>query len=196
MAIFKATVNMVQGGEEMANVLGFVTEDSLPATLQTITQVIFDAYETHLIPLMTNDCQIDSVTWYDQAAPLGAPGIIQVGSQGALTGAGLSDPLPRQVAGLVSYVTASGPPYRGRTYIAGLDEGCNDAAGTPEDGTLAGMAAWADAIRTNVAALPGVNRFAVVRGRTAANPTALAASIQTISTVNKWFTQRRRNNTG
>lgn len=192
MTLLRAEVRQTLGGEDVSNVLGFNLTTPGTAELQIATDIIADAWQTNLAPILSSAWTFVEVAWYDQDAPLNAPGEIIVPTGGQFSGVDGSNDMPPQIALLVKYVTTDGPPYRGSTYLTGFTEAANNEDGDV-DNTISLLAiAWAEEIRVNIQTIAGTNRFSVVRPRTAAGDPAIAARITAVATDQKWATQRRR----
>lgn len=194
MAIFKAAVEQTQNLETMYNVLGFVFDSDDLTLLQSATDIIANAYQTHMVPTFTDNWTFEAVNWYDQEAPFGTPGIRLVPTGGTFTGGSAVDPMPRNVAGLLSLTCSFGPPHRGRVYFVGFHEGVNGPTGQPEATAITAMEDWATQLRTDIIGLGGNNRWQVVRQRTTDTVPPETGLVTNWTGRSRWHTQRRRNN--
>jgi len=111
-------------------------------------------------------------------------------------GEAIGDILPRQTSGLLSKRTGlAGRKYRGRAYIPFPAEGDNEADGTPAGGYLTRLLALSDALEVPVVVGTAPNT-ATVTPVLWHRLTSTFDVITTISTNDKWATQRRRGSYG
>jgi len=122
-----------------------------------------------------------------------------------VTGAGVGgvagDCLPRQVAGIISWLTPfAGSHNRGRTYMPFPAETSNDVGGVPTAGYLTLLQAVATALATVLTAGAGGNTNIItpVLWRTVFNgsPSFTFETIETPVVRSRWATQRRRGSYG
>lgn len=114
------------------------------ALLTTMMSGIAGVYNTHLVPRLVDDWELNKVTARDFTTYDGLSG--EYTPSPAIVGLSATDPWPPQVATVVSWRTNKrGRSYRGRTYLAGwADSAANGAALT---GTEKGaMSNWAQAL--------------------------------------------------
>jgi len=184
-------------GEEMVNT--FYVDDgggSLgPSDATDIVAVVEGAWTDDLIPYMSNSVSLDKITVTDLTT-LSGPQFI---TASALVGALSDNPIPNQVAGVVTWRTDTrGRSFRGRTYLGGFTE-AHSVGGAP-DGTLrSAMADWASDLNGGFAGLPHtqtvVSRYhQAVAGVPPTIPrvTNLSTAITAWSVDLAWKTQRRR----
>ena len=132
-------------------------------------------------------------------------------------GTGTGDPLPRQIAAVVTLRTAlAGARYRGRSYIGGFSETENSTTGSISAALQASVVSWvqgvdgamqANGLKMAVASRPAERKTVVETTfhadgtstqRTLSNQPARAASLADVTSYESrnttWETQRRRNN--
>lgn len=130
-------------GVEWRNV--FYMEDPLagPAEAEAAIAAIVAAYDTHLKSQMHNDWRLYGATWRNvSVAGYGGVDVEFADVVGTNT---LSEMLPPQVAGLVSFKTGTQRPNKGRKYLTGFGENAQ-AAGRFIPTVVSAMQAWGNAI--------------------------------------------------
>jgi hypothetical protein len=121
--LFQVRVGQAFTNITVYNVLHFkATTPSDDVDLRLI-QILIQCYLMHLLPGLSNQFALDTVTW-KRVAPTLSPEFVSAfppGSLGPIT----ADPLPSFCAALVSMHTAmGGRSHRGRIYLSGLPEDC------------------------------------------------------------------------
>jgi hypothetical protein len=119
---------------------------------------------------------------------------IRVGNQpefvsvaAAVPGTGAGNPLPNELAAVVTLRTAlAGKSYRGRVYLAGFNVAQNDAAGRIVAALNAAMVTFVTNVQTDMAA-QGITLAVLSRVHNVATP---VTGITTLDTL--WDSQRRR----
>jgi hypothetical protein len=115
----------------------------------------------------------------------------------ATPGTGSGDPLPNQLAAVVTLRTAlAGKSFRGRVYMSGAIEAENDATGKIASAFNTAIAAFITQCQTDMAA-EGITLAVLSRPRTSPPfPVAYAGAITPVSAIvtrdTEWDTQRRR----
>jgi hypothetical protein len=173
------------GGEIAINTFHFggIDRDAVITTSQS--RVL--AYYTALKNILSTQWSLTRLTWR-LVGPNNPP--LEHTPSPAIVGTQTANPLPNDVALVVSWKTAlAGKSYRGRTYIGGLTQ---NALGTASDGSCALIAASGTTIDTAVgslAPLTGENKLVVY------SPTLGEANVVIGATRgNRFDTQRRREN--
>jgi hypothetical protein len=124
-----------------------------------------------------------------------------VGTGGLLAGTGGGDPLPAQLAAVVTLRTAlAGKSFRGRVYISGANEAENDAAGHIVAAFNTAIALFITGVQTDMAT-EGITLAVLSRPRFANLPPPLdvetyAGAITPVTAIltrdTEWDDQRRR----
>lgn len=129
--ICRFTVNGTFSGRNVANIFDMRIDDSgLGPTRaeRIVTQAgdIVNAWCDNILPLVANDYTFTSVSWVDLNALDGSTGSVTTGGDETLpqNGASTEDPLPPNVAALITKVAPGGgrSTRNGRTYLVGLRE--------------------------------------------------------------------------
>lgn len=184
-------------GEEMINVFnadagGAPLDNTINAALLAVVE---GAWTDNLIPLMSDSVTMDKVTITDLNSLAGPQRINAVALVGALS----DNPIPNQVAGVVTWRTFTrGKSFRGRSYLGGFTEA--HSTGSAPDGALSSaLGDWAadmaGGFTTATHPLMVVSRYhQVVPGvpPTVPRVTNIATSIESWSVDLAWKTQRRR----
>ena len=144
------TVNQVLNGNLVNNVLRFDGADAVIGFAPEVTDAISTIYRNQFQNRLATEYQFVSCTVYDSDAPPGAPGLEVIPTGGGWAGSNAASPLPNQNALLVKFLCAGGPPYRGRSYLAGLASAQIGQNGVFIPDVGAAAAGWAFAIRTLV----------------------------------------------
>jgi len=111
---------------------------------------------------------------------------------GAWNGTSTSDPLPRQVAGLVTFKAFTAFPRTSRTYIFGLTEADNTSGGNMASGCEDALDDWAEALlEVDIDGAIDADKQSVKFG---GDPRAVidANDLSTYNVSTNWATQRRR----
>jgi hypothetical protein len=114
-----------------------------------------------------------------------------------VAGTGAGDPMPNQMAAVVTLRTAlAGKSYRGRVYIGGANEAENDSAGHIVAAYNTAIAAFITGVQTDMAT-EGITLAVMSRPRTAPPfPVAWGGAITPVTAITTrdvlWDTQRRR----
>lgn len=117
-------------GEDVINVFNY-DSDSVPTQgqVETLATEIITTWSAELLPWLSFSWSLEGVDWFDTTRPPGAPGIPLSIPSLPLVGTGTDASMPNQVACLVNWTCAGGPPFRGRTYFGGWNEDLMDGAG-------------------------------------------------------------------
>lgn len=114
------------------NVIGLVGTGALPVIDQALADALFTGISTaagfvNLMALLAPTVVFERIAIRD----IHAPNLNEFTSQGTpLSGGGTGDPLPLNVAAVVTVRTAlAGKSFRGRTYFSGFTETQNDTQG-------------------------------------------------------------------
>jgi hypothetical protein len=114
-----------------------------------------------------------------------------------VAGTGTADPLPTQLAGVVTLRTAlAGKSYRGRVYIAGADEDQSDSTGRIDAAYNTAIDAFITGVAADMAT-EGITLAVLSRPRTAPPfPVAWGGAVTPVTSITtrdtSWDTQRRR----
>jgi len=122
-----------------------------------------------------------------------------VGTNASVAGTGGGDPLPNQVAAVVTLRTGSaGKSFRGRTYIGGANEAQNDAAGRIVAAYNTACVAFVTGVQSDMGA-EGISLAVLSRPRFSAItpfPMTYPGTITLVTAIvardTEWDTQRRR----
>lgn len=161
---------------------GFANSQAIANTLGTAVNGSFTssglaalcATTTSLLGVGIRDIRVASQPEFQSAAA-------------AVPGTGAGNPLPNEVAAVVTLRTAlAGRRYRGRAYFSGFIVGENSAAGAIVAGLNTALVTFMTNVQTNMAA-SGITLAVLSRTGSLATPVTL---IQTRDT--EWDTQRRR----
>lgn len=167
------------------------SETGTGATAVEIATAISPTFAPLYKALLTNNANFLGVTAQKiRPVPVGMRG-----GFGGDTGAGTAgtDPLPRQVSGIIRHVTPfAGPGFRGRSYIPFPDENDNTADGAPTAGYITRLAALATEM-SDQEVIVGAG------GTTTIDPVVFRRESNTFSFIvdpstalGRWATQRRR----
>lgn len=143
MAEYMLTAKQVWQNQEMRNVFYYATQDETTAGLQAIVDGLRAAWATNLQSVMHQNWSLYAfdVRKVDVA---GQPTVQYSMTSGVLLGGAAGDPLPAQIALLVSFTALTSKPNKARTYLAGLTE-TSLGSGLWTSGAITGAQNWADA---------------------------------------------------
>ncbi|AXH78382.1 MAG: hypothetical protein [Circular genetic element sp.] len=159
---------------------------------QAIVDEIADAYRDELTPAFCDAWQMVGVDFYDTDNLPGTPAVPYTPTGGFPVGVAGPDGSPNQIAVLVKWTCAGGPPHRGRTYLSGWTEGFMGSAGNIATAQVNQAQAFADRIRE--ISLTGGNTAQMVIVSTGSNITPAGTEAVVINGQVNPFpkTQRRR----
>lgn len=190
MATFQFTALQRLLGQEVRTVAYYDGVGLASAVGQDITDDWRDYFNTHLRGQLVEEWAFYGGLVRLVSSP-GQPSIEFTPTAGAVVGALSADPLPTQVAGLVSYRAESGRPNQARDYFCGFGEGSSNVTGQINASTLSAMVDMGAAtleVTVGITPLPRVsaewndNRTQVVESN----------ALSVVRASNVWATQRRR----
>lgn len=184
--VLRVTAEMTQGADAVQNVYHFRSTNAPPVddldVLDDMADIMDEVYalldgEMHT-GVTFDQVRVQNVTQDTLLGSIGFPGIT--------AGLNITDPMPRPVAALITYPTAT-PRTRGGTYYGGFTEDRNTASGSILAGTLVNLASVA-------ALMLAENVFGAASYRMVVFNAALDTFALPVSAVihDIWRTQRRR----
>lgn len=158
--------------------------------LNTMAGFIAGAYETHIAPFLSDQWSLDKVVSQDYTSFNAASAEYSPGT--AIVGTGSGDPLPPQVALVVSWRTDNrGRSYRGRTYLTGLTEFYADN-GRMGQTVLTAVDNWAQGLMTLIQLADGDLGVVSFMANGAPRQAGVFTAISAYRSRDILYTQRRR----
>lgn len=190
-------------GNQWLNVLGVVGNPTLPPIDATVAEAIFAAIKASTFMPAFLGCLAQSTIFQGiSLRDISVANRFEFQSTGASTfGTSTTDALPLSVASVVTLRTAlAGKSFRGRVYLSGFAELCNDATGRADTQSQVSSVDFINAVNTALQA--HAMRLAVLSRPFAAKtiPQKIIPSrgggVQAMTAAesrnNKWESQRRR----
>lgn len=150
--------------QECRNTFWIGGNDAVMANAQAIIDALAAAWEDNLQAEFVDDWSLYAFDVYDKTIP-SVPGIEYIPTGGGLTGATSNQPLPAQIAGLVTFKAQVTPPNTNRKYLCGFQVG-HMAAGILNSTIVTKMEAWA----ADVLDIPTTTSLAITLEVVALNP--------------------------
>lgn len=188
-----AVVDQTWINEDAKNVLGVQVPTADVATLQAITDAIALAWDTEISSRLDNNWSLDRVTFYDADAAPGTPGLIFAPTLGPVVGQSLDTPVPKQACLYLSHTCEAGPPWRGRSYLAGCVTGDMTSSGRWDTPLITAANNLFAGLRTAIPSASAGALLGVIRRPDANSPVSLFAPITaSVARSNPGTQQRRR----
>jgi len=144
--------------------------------------------------LLTNDAAYRGAS--AQTIYPGAASTVYYDNSGAGSGTGGTEPMPKQVAGIVSWKTAlAGQAQRGRSYVPFPDETDNEGFGKPTDDYVERLGEWADKVTGTITLVSSPNTMDMRQVVVGASIN-LGKFVTSFVAKPNWATQRRRGDFG
>lgn len=145
MSTLLLTLKWRMFAQEFRNVFYFAGDDAVQGNAQDLGDFMRARIAARIGSTLVNDIVLYGFDVKDLADP-GNPTIEYTFTSGTLTGTSTNDPLPSQVAALVTFIALAAKPNRKRFYIPGFSEGNIGPDGRWTPGTLNVMGLLADDI--------------------------------------------------
>ena len=197
--LYSITLNQTLLGETVQNVLYYEDEDSEfdPTEWIDVADEIRGYFNTHLVTHLSDNWAFGSITYRRVDVP-GLPSFKVVPSAGVLLGTNATDPLPTQIALLVSAKAATTAPNHVRTYLAGFTDG-SVLNGLWGAGATTAAVAWATAMdELNASGVQNLRRISARwnSGHTQVTDSHLVGTLAVSASVVPATQRRRRINQG
>jgi hypothetical protein len=178
---------------QLRNVHHYEFPDYVPTTAQL--QALVDSFDTDLKTRIqtyfSNKVDIDA---YDiRRVDLGNLAAVEYqATAGSWTGGASGEPLPTQIAGLVTFKAPTVFPRAARSYMFPFTEAHNSSAGIMATVLETALLGWGGDILSHV--IPGAANAVKVAVEYGGDPRAVTDSnvLESVSVTNVWATQRRR----
>lgn len=190
MPVYQFTALQRLLGQEVRTVAYYDSIASIDVFGQAATDEWADAFDTHLKASCANEW-----AYYGGLArnveSIGLPGFEFTPTGGAVVGTSANDPLPTQVAALVSYKANTTIPRNARDYLCGFTEGASSSTGQISAALLSLLASFGAQVIEFSIGLDDVPRQSVQwnEARTAITD---HNTVSQVRVTNVWATQRRR----
>lgn len=194
MSIFNIAVKgAFLASDQLRNIHHYSFDGDIPnnAQLQQLVDDIDSVYKTHWQAVMTPQITVNA---YDvRRVDIGnQPTIEYQATAGAWAGTNVGQPLPSQVALLVSFKALTTFPRNARTYVFGCSEGFNGGDGRPDGALITAGESFADGLMSvGQVGIGGPDKVTVEYGGVPRVVTAFNILSQRKVAPN-WATQRRR----
>lgn len=194
MSIYQIVAKAVwRSASEMRNVHHYEFAEDPPtnAKLQEAVDELDAAYKDHLQGSFPNDLNVYAYDVRRVDLP-NLPTAEFIATLGAWSGSSAVDPMPAQLAALVTFKSPQEYPRTSRAYMFPVTETQNDANGQVSDTLVTNLGIWAARIiQLTVATGTNPDKQAVQYGGT---PRVITANhdIETFKVSKEWATQRRR----
>lgn len=192
MANFQVVLDQVLGSETVKNVTYWQLPDNQATTLQTFADNLRGTYLTPAVQSLLHTSWVLNSLTVRQMDGAGAFSQLITFGLGPLTGGHVGNPMPTQMALLVSTGFLGSKPNRGRIYFAGLTEESNNAAGTVLSGTADTFQTMVEVWRDGVATGAGNAFLRIARPNFTLNNWTLNNPVESVIARVIWAGQRRR----
>lgn len=190
---FKFVVKQRLHANDIINVFHYADDNGVSgADIQAIVDGLALAYETHLVPNLADSWSFEGIDFYDTDNPAGTPGIPYTPTGGLFSGDVAIASAANQLAVLINWKCQQGPPFRGRSYMAGWTEGLMGGVGNITQGIVDNCQLFADDIR-EIPVTGGSTAQLVIYSTGSSQVPVGTTAVVTSATVNNFpKTQRRR----
>lgn len=181
--------------QEQTIVMNLTFEDVIGESPMTDGQLVFNVLSAWAAgPLQDQAANFvwTEATMYDTNALPGTPGTVIPSSLLPMAGLGGTKPVSTQTAMLTNHKTAGGPPFRGRTYVAGMDIANLETDGKWNGDSVVRMNAFFNSLLPLVAAGGEQAQFVIVSRKSPDVPPGTTAPVVQTITSNIPASQRRR----